>query len=442
MNSAEEQQQQQQQREADRHPRASLTQSEAAFRTAPLTRSESTEWLASVRPAEDSAVRPAEAVDFVLAPWAVERLVAFGMLVCADSFVFLVAMLPLRALLALASLAKSLATGRRPLLRYLSEVDLARVALMLVGLAAVWAIDVRRLSDYVRISEIKLKMVWMALEFLDKAMTKWGESIIGALLWALRAKASERKWPVWWHMWVAAVYMVLHPLLLLVHVSVLNLAVSGHKTAFFSLVVLVQFAELKSFGLKNTDGEKLSNMCYEDICERFELLILVSILFVANALPGLNPPQGMRYLLTLLAILYLSELVIDWLKHAAICNTNQYTPGIYLTRLKVLSDAVCSSDGAGALSDSSLALSRRIGFWPLPIGVVVLKMVCDCAMKVAPTTRLAAVAAAWASLLVLHYALRRVVYAAARSTCFERFDNWLALRDNMEDKQKGKSKTA
>jgi hypothetical protein len=389
---------------------------------------------------EDDSRNPAESIDFVFTPFAVERLILFGMLVCADSFIFLLAFLPVRAAIALFTFFKSLLTGRRPLLLHLNQVDLMRLALLGFGLLSVWHLDLARLSQVVKITEIKLKMIWMALEFLNKAMTRWGESILHSLVWSMQAKREDRKWPVWWHFVVACGYMAVHPFLLLFHLSVLNLAVAGKSTSFFSLVVLVQFAELKSFGLKTTDARKLTDMCHEDVCERFELLVLVLALFVHNAWPHFTPVGGMPYLLALLAILYFSEMIIDWLKHSAICNTNNLNPGVYLSRLSDLAHPHTHKFQflKNSLTDTSLALARRIGFWPLPISVVVLKVAYEAISRVGLRAGVQAVLGTWACMLVLHFALRSLVHLASNVYFFRPLDNWLQLHDNLPEKEKEK----
>ena len=82
--------------------------------------------------------------EFVLVPFFFERMVVLGILVCVDSFLFVVSMLPIRAALALWHLLK-----RRPL-HGVMRWDLQRFALLIIALLTSTLIKPGDLAHFVR----------------------------------------------------------------------------------------------------------------------------------------------------------------------------------------------------------------------------------------------------------------------------------------------------
>jgi hypothetical protein len=306
----------------------------------------------------------------------------------------------------------------------------------------VWRFDLSTLARFVRKSEIKIKMVWMCMEFLDKVLASWGDVILGSLFWALRCREAKRKWSLATHFVVAAWYLSMHSLLLLMHLSVLNIAVGSGNATLLSLVILVQFSEMKSAANKSLDRRKLAAQCDEDITERFQLVVLVGLLFLHNALPSSPIPMptgnaGTTTLVTALAILYLSELAVDWIKHSAVANTNKVLPGFYITHIRgLVRDSTAAPTWANPLTDESFSLSRRIGLCPLPLVVIFLKIGLDCMVGLNAWAIAKIIAACWASLVVLRFVLRTALAVAARIEPFAFIDNWLELHDYIPEKPK------
>lgn len=390
------------------------------------------------------ALKPgANDIDFLLTPYVLERCILFGMLVSAESFLYFVAVVPLRALYFCVA---SLLRGGKPT-PFAAKADVARVALVAVALAAVWNLDLASLAKLVKLSEIKLKMVWMSLEFLDKVLVSWGASVYGSLLWVLRRPpaAAASRWSLRTHFLVAAGLLSLHCTLLLVHLSVLNVAVGSGSTTLLSLVVLVQFAEMKGSSQKSIDRRKLAEMVNDDISERFQLLVFVFTLFVHNIKGGAavsllfsawgNDGDGENNVLLMLLILYTSELVVDVLKHTAVSNTNKVPPGFYLKHLNSLAAASQASEAwrvSPFAGDECHSLARRVGLAPLPLTVVLIK-ICKDSLAIHSPLKIAAVfAVAWAVALCLRICLRTVLRVCSHMTPFSRVDKWLGI--SSEDK--------
>jgi hypothetical protein len=140
----------------------------------------------------------------------------------------------------------------------------------------------------------------------------------------------------------------MHALMLLIHVAVFDAALNGKSHSLFTLLLLVQFAEMKASALKKISEKNLFAMCCDgtcdwplrtplrvtarrlnrsdrsvgvDIVERFQLFIFVCFLYLYNVARhvsvlklsfGLLREEWMVNLLYCLAIIYMSELVVDW----------------------------------------------------------------------------------------------------------------------------------
>lgn len=148
----------------------------------------------------------------------------------------------------------------------------------------------------------------------------------------------------------------------------------GKNTTLLTLLILIQFAEMKSAVLKDISQEKLWAICYNgasssssaanhnqlildraDIVERFQLLVSLVLLFFYNiskhhinsfwvritsdrplhANDGvqdedwLTASEWLAPLLFSLMIIYMSELSVDWLKHTSIINFTDLGPHMY-----------------------------------------------------------------------------------------------------------------
>jgi hypothetical protein len=77
----------------------------------------------------------------------------------------------------------------------------------------------------------------------------------------------------WWHFLVSWGYVVIHAVFLLLHISVINVAVHDGNKTLLALLLLVQFAEMKASVMKVTPKMKLYHMCYEGKEDDFYMLI-------------------------------------------------------------------------------------------------------------------------------------------------------------------------
>lgn len=116
-----------------------------------------------------------------------------------------------------------------------------------------------------------------------------------------------------------------------------------------------------------------------DILERFQLSIYLIIIAFRN-LSEVNflvlPFSALLSNLIIPAsMVYLSELLVDWLKHAFITKFNHIHPDVYTRFMDTLSrDFEHGHLDYGTLADQSPAVSRRIGFSTFPLTCLLIRI--------------------------------------------------------------------
>lgn len=116
-----------------------------------------------------------------------------------------------------------------------------------------------------------------------------------------------------------------------------------------------------------------------DILERFQLSIYLIIIAFRNLSEINLMAMPLSALLTGLVVpasmVYLSELLVDWLKHAFITKFNHIHPEAYTRFMDTLSrDFEHGQLEQGTLADQSPAVSRRIGFSTFPLTCLLIRI--------------------------------------------------------------------
>lgn len=113
-------------------------------------------------------------------------------------------------------------------------------------------------------------------------------------------------------------------MLLLYQVTTLNVAVNSNGSVLLTLLVSNQFTELKSTVFKRYDATSFKAVIEADIAKRITVLAFLVAVGVSNAVEA-----GMIDLVSIvtpLVIVYLVEVVVDWVKHAFAIRTNGLNP--------------------------------------------------------------------------------------------------------------------
>mmetsp|Transcript_23636 Transcript_23636/g.59013 ORF Transcript_23636/g.59013 Transcript_23636/m.59013 type:complete len:632 (+) Transcript_23636:48-1943(+) len=354
---------------------------------------------------ESSRRRRKGVYHFLQAPWELEKLLLVGYLVCLDSFLFMVTMLPLRV----ARSSLSLLVRRR--ISWLQVCDMMCVGAILIAVAALGQIDTSQAYHSVKgQAVIKLYVVFNVLEVFDKLCASFGQDILHTLFWSSMARRTWRG-HLLLDFTIVAVYLVVHSCVLFYQVVSLNVAVNSHNNVMLTLLVSNNFVELKSNVFKRFEPENLFVLACNDIVERFQLtcyLLIVSL----HVLTVHADSVVMGNVLGAVAMVSAAELLVDWIKHAFVIKFNGIQPVVYRRFHAVLCRDLANSV-AGQHEDrqagphmlqSGAAASTRIGFSCIPLLCLVLRSVSQFVRWLELTksiTGIAILLLAWAFLFLL-----------------------------------------
>ncbi|GFY47570.1 protein TAPT1 homolog [Trichonephila inaurata madagascariensis] len=135
------------------------------------------------------------------------------------------------------------------------------------------------------------------------------------------------------------------------------------------------FIELKSMVFKKFEKNNLFQMSCSDVRERFHYLILLFIVVVQTMKEYNWSYDQFMVLLPYCISVVLIEIVVDWTKHAFITRFNEINFEVYQDYTISLAYDLASCKLKNAFADHSDLISRRMGFIPLPLGALVLRVV-------------------------------------------------------------------
>ncbi|KAG9123524.1 hypothetical protein FRC07_014829 [Ceratobasidium sp. 392] len=201
---------------------------------------------------------------------------------------------------------------------------------------------------------------------------------------------------------LATLYLVLHSLVLIYQLISLNVSINAYDNALLTLLISNQFVEIKGSVFKKFEKDNLFQITCADIVERFQLSLMLLAVALRNLIEisssgfdveNLVLPKSFRSLSVnflsgigggaiwaifspVLTVL-MSELVVDWLKHAFITKFNHIRPSVYERYTDVLCrDLLASGSGRSTRKhtyvDQSPLVARRLGLPTLPLAVLVL----------------------------------------------------------------------
>ena len=263
---------------------------------------------------------------------------------CADAFLFVFTLLPIRFLIAIWF------SISRPIKRIVNDYpsqsniglqpaeacDLLKGIIMIGSVFLMSYVDMSMLYHVVKSqSVIKLYIFFNMLEVGDKLLSSFGQDILDALFWtatSLNSTDKTRKRDhlgVLPHLAMATVYVFSHTLLVLLQATTLNVAINSKNKALLAIMMSNNFVELKSMVFKKFEKNNLFHMSCSDVRERFHYLILLFVVIV-QTLKEYHWSEDYLYVLLVdsFGILF-AEIVVDWLKHAFVTRFNEISPEVY-----------------------------------------------------------------------------------------------------------------
>ncbi|KAM7417207.1 hypothetical protein PAMA_017041 [Pampus argenteus] len=226
-------------------------------------------------------------------------------------------------------------------------------------------------------SVIKLYIIYNMLEVADRLFSSFGQDILDALYWTA-TEPKERKRDsigVIPHFLMAVFYVFLHAILIMVQASTLNVAFNSHNKSLLTIMMSNNFVEIKGSVFKKFEKNNLFQMSNSDIKERFTSYVLLLIVCLRNMEQFSWNPDHLWVLFPDVFMVLTSEVAVDIIKHAFITKFNDITADVYSEYRASLAFDLVSSRQKNACTDYSDSVARRMGFIPLPLAVLLIRVV-------------------------------------------------------------------
>lgn len=319
---------------------------------------------------------------FMKIPLEIERYMLYGFLQCTDSFLFICAFLPIRVAVASWSLmikpfCKCFGLEKSRKLTPANVCDILRALILIVCSMVMCLIDPNVLYHLIKSqSTIKLYLFYNMLEVGDRLFSSIGQDAIDALFWtATEPKRRKREHlGIIAHLFFAMVYVILHSILVLLQATTLNVAINSSNKVLLTIMMSNNFVELKGSVFKKFDKNNLFQLSCSDIRERFHLCFLLFIVVMQTMKEYSWKTEHFWLLLPDCVVVIVVEFFVDWLKHAFITKFNDLSLDIYRDYTTSLAYDLAQTRQNHAFTDCCDLVARRMGFIPLPLGVVLIRI--------------------------------------------------------------------
>uniref|UniRef100_K7GAM8 Transmembrane anterior posterior transformation 1 n=1 Tax=Pelodiscus sinensis TaxID=13735 RepID=K7GAM8_PELSI len=313
-------------------------------------------------------------------PRELEKLMFFGIFLCLDAFLYVFTLLPLRVFLALFQFITLPFYGLRDrrLLQPAQVCDIFKGVILIICYFMMHYVDYSMMYHLIRgQSVIKLYIIYNMLEVADRLFSSFGQDILDALYWTA-TEPKERKRAhigVIPHFFMAVLYVFLHAILIMVQATTLNVAFNSHNKSLLTIMMSNNFVEIKGSVFKKFEKNNLFQMSNSDIKERFTNYVLLLIVCLRNMEQFSWNPDHLWVLFPDVCMVIASEIAVDIVKHAFITKFNDITADVYSEYRASLAFDLVSSRQKNAYTDYSDSVSRRMGFIPLPLAVLLIRVV-------------------------------------------------------------------
>ncbi|XP_008016014.2 transmembrane anterior posterior transformation protein 1 homolog isoform X1 [Chlorocebus sabaeus] len=313
-------------------------------------------------------------------PRELEKLMVFGIFLCLDAFLYVFTLLPLRVFLALFRLLTLPCYGLRDrrLLQPAQVCDILKGVILVICYFMMHYVDYSMMYHLIRgQSVIKLYIIYNMLEVADRLFSSFGQDILDALYWTA-TEPKERKRAhigVIPHFFMAVLYVFLHAILIMVQATTLNVAFNSHNKSLLTIMMSNNFVEIKGSVFKKFEKNNLFQMSNSDIKERFTNYVLLLIVCLRNMEQFSWNPDHLWVLFPDVCMVIASEIAVDIVKHAFITKFNDITADVYSEYRASLAFDLVSSRQKNAYTDYSDSVARRMGFIPLPLAVLLIRVV-------------------------------------------------------------------
>lgn len=225
-------------------------------------------------------------------------------------------------------------------------------------------------------SMLKLYVLIAMVEVFDRLFSSLGQDCLDSLYWNTINRPRSLRMII--SVMVVWVYATLHSLILFVHVETLNVAMNSNDQALLTLLISGNFAEIKSTVFKKYNKPALFKITSSDICERFKLGLFLSLVLLMNLCQGMTFQQFKQYC-HICWVVWISELISDWIKHAFITKFNFLPSKVYREYGLLLAGDVTGIGHENVNIDHSHAVVKRIGFAQTPLVCLMFRLMKEAA---------------------------------------------------------------
>ncbi|KAL3118329.1 hypothetical protein niasHT_005532 [Heterodera trifolii] len=312
---------------------------------------------------------------FLRIPVELEKFIYYGFRQCLDAFCHTFTILPIRVLFNLFACSFRL--------KRWSAADTCDILKLIIIFCASWFMQFVDTSVVYHIVRgqgiIKLYIFYNMLEVADKLFSSFGQDIFDALLWT----ASE----------------LCHTLVILLQATTLNVAFNSHNQSLLTIMMSNNFVELKGAVFKKFGKPNLFQMSCSDVRERFLTIILLVVVVLRNMTAVNWKLEHLNDMTPDLMMIIFAEHIVDWLKHAFITKFNEISAFVYREYTITIAYDVLRTHETDSFSDFSDQVSRRMGFVPIPVVILLIRVICQSVDFENPLS-VAALVFAWFILLV------------------------------------------
>uniref|UniRef100_A0A674NM47 Transmembrane anterior posterior transformation 1b n=1 Tax=Takifugu rubripes TaxID=31033 RepID=A0A674NM47_TAKRU len=313
-------------------------------------------------------------------PKELEKLMTFGFFLCLDAFLYVFTLLPLRVILALLRLLTLPCCGfsGSRLLQPAQVCDVLKGFIMVLCYSMMSYVDYSMMYHLIRgQSVIKLYIIYNMLEVADRLFSSFGQDILDALYWTATEPKEKKRAHIGVipHFFMAVLYVFLHAILIMVQATTLNVAFNSHNKSLLTIMMSNNFVEIKGSVFKKFEKNNLFQMSNSDIKERFTNCILLLIVCLRNMEQFSWNADHLWVLFPDVVMVLASEVTVDVVKHAFITKFNDISADVYGEYKASLAFDLVSSRQKNAYTDYSDSVSRRMGFIPLPLALLLIRVV-------------------------------------------------------------------
>ncbi|XP_040093499.1 transmembrane anterior posterior transformation protein 1 homolog [Oryx dammah] len=313
-------------------------------------------------------------------PRELEKLMVFGIFLCLDAFLYVFTLLPVRVFLALFRLFTLPCYGLRDrrVLQPAQVCDVLKGVILVICYFMTHYVDYSMMYHLIRgQSVIKLYIIYNMLEVADRLFSSFGQDILDALYWTATEPKERRRAHIGVapHFFMAVLYVFLHAILIMVQATTLNVAFNSHNKSLLTIMMSNNFVEIKGSVFKKFEKNNLFQMSNSDIKERFTNYVLLLIVCLRNMEQFSWNPDHLWVLFPDVCMVVASEIAVDIVKHAFITKFNDITADVYSEYRASLAFDLVSSRQKNAYTDYSDSVARRMGFIPLPLAVLLIRVV-------------------------------------------------------------------